>query len=234
MVRVRHVLRRQQGAAGVAVAAVALVHQFQSLAQRREDDRVLADVVAAANRVNADLVGRTLADDPLAAVDEVPALHFLNDLREPHRGAAGRVLLEPVVPFHDLRVEALALERFRREVHELEQQVDHEAHVRNEQHRSLVRGGFDFGFLFGAVPGGGDDNGDLPVRAHRQHGHCAGGRGEVDQAIDARAQRHVVADRHADLAGAGGFARVGPLERVGGGVDSRDEVQLRIVFRQRH
>src|SRR5262249_28292860 len=97
---------RLDGAAGVAVAGVRPVRQLQRLAQRAENNRVLADVVADADGVDADLVGRPLADQPLAAVAQVGLAHrLLHDAGEVQRRAAGRVLLEAVVPLQDLDVE---------------------------------------------------------------------------------------------------------------------------------
>ena len=164
--RLREELRRQQRPAGVAVAAVPLVDQLQRLAERAEDDRVLADVVADADGVDADLVRRPLADQPLAAVDELRLpMHLLDDLGELQGRAAGRVLLEAVVPLDDLDVEALALERLGRLPRQLEQHVDDQAHVRREQDRGLVRRGLDLGLLRRGVAGRGDDERDLPVDA---------------------------------------------------------------------
>ncbi len=49
----------------------------------------LADVVAAADRVQPDLVRLAFADIAFAPVDERPTLHLLNDFGEADRRAAG-------------------------------------------------------------------------------------------------------------------------------------------------
>src|SRR5262249_26534510 len=96
-------LRRQQRPPRVAVARLALVDQLQRLAERAEDDGVLAAVVADAERVHADLLPRPLAGQPLAPVPQLPlAQRLLHDPREAQRGPRRRVLLEPVVPLDDL------------------------------------------------------------------------------------------------------------------------------------
>src|SRR5438046_8767570 len=76
-------LGRLEGAADVAVAGVGAVGQLQRLAERAEDDRVLADVVADADGVDADLMCRAFADESLAAVTQFGLAHgVLDDLGE--------------------------------------------------------------------------------------------------------------------------------------------------------
>src|SRR5262245_54037904 len=116
---------------GITVATRALVHELQSLAERAEEDRVFADIVAGADSLNADLVVWPFADVPFAAVPDVLLTHRrLDDAGEVDRGPARRVLLEAVVPLDDLNVEALTLERLGRVPSELEEQVHDQTRVR--------------------------------------------------------------------------------------------------------
>jgi hypothetical protein len=76
-----------------------------------EDDGVVADDVAAPQGVDAHLAALALARDALAAVAHGgPAELALleDDLEEPRRRAAWRVLLHPVVHLHDLGVVVVA------------------------------------------------------------------------------------------------------------------------------
>ena len=77
------------------------VGELEPLALSAEVDRVLADHVAAAERLDADLPGGPLAEDAVAAEGEsargVAPERLRGDLAEPHGGAGRRVLLLLVV-----------------------------------------------------------------------------------------------------------------------------------------
>src|SRR2546427_12102418 len=87
-----------QRAARVRVAIVGLVHEPESLTQRAERHRVLADDVPGAEGVDADLLLRALAREPLPAVTghlaEIPPERPGDGPRHAQRGAARRVFLE--------------------------------------------------------------------------------------------------------------------------------------------
>src|SRR6266496_949452 len=111
----------------ISVARVTFMHQFHRLAERAEDDRVLADVVAGPDRVHADLASWPFANLALASMpDRKVSPDVLDDLCEVQRRAAGRILFEAMMPLDDLRIEAVLLKRFRRLPYELEQHVDDE------------------------------------------------------------------------------------------------------------
>jgi hypothetical protein len=79
------------------------MNQLQRFAQRAEHDGVRDDVVAGAQRVDADLLQRTLAQQALAAVTQLGlAHHFLHDPREVQRRATGYMLLEAMMPLDNL------------------------------------------------------------------------------------------------------------------------------------
>src|SRR5580704_13204693 len=61
-------LRGAKSAIGERLAARGFVRQFEALTVGGEDDGVVADDIAAANRVNADLRRSSFADKALAAV----------------------------------------------------------------------------------------------------------------------------------------------------------------------
>jgi hypothetical protein len=58
-----------QGAVGEGLAAVGAVDEFETLADAAENDRMIADDVASANREQRDFLLGALPDDPFAAVD---------------------------------------------------------------------------------------------------------------------------------------------------------------------
>ena len=81
--------------------------QLQGFAERAEEDGVLADVIADADGVDADFVGRPLADEPLAAMAQLRLAHRLLDhLREMQGSAAGCIGLEAMMALEDLDVKA--------------------------------------------------------------------------------------------------------------------------------
>ena len=56
---------------------------------------------------------------------------------ELQRGAAGRILLEAMMPLDDLDVEALVLERRGRLPDELEQDIDDQAQIRGDMRMAV-------------------------------------------------------------------------------------------------
>ena len=96
------------GARGVAVPAVPLVDSSERLANRRENDGVLADVVAAADRVNADLLRRAFATNPSRPWTKRPLPSRMISAK--CTAVPEEVLLEAVMTLDDLDVEPLAPE----------------------------------------------------------------------------------------------------------------------------
>ena len=93
---------------GVAVAVAGADGQFERLAENGEKDRVLAGIVAHADGMIADFVVRAFAGTARAAMDVLRLAHLGgDDLAELQRRAAGRVLLEAMVPFQNLHVGVL-------------------------------------------------------------------------------------------------------------------------------
>ena len=66
----RQKLRGIDGPPDEAIAIGRPVAEFERFAHHAEDDRMIARRIARANRVDADLVARALADLAVAAVDE--------------------------------------------------------------------------------------------------------------------------------------------------------------------
>src|SRR5512136_650783 len=101
----RDPLRGPDGAAGELLARRRAVGQLEPLSLAAEVDGVLADDVAAAQRLDPDLPGRPLAEDAVARVGErvlrVAPERLGRDLAEPHGGARGRVALLLVVELDD-------------------------------------------------------------------------------------------------------------------------------------
>ena len=60
------------------------------------------------------------------------------------------------------------------------------------------------------------------------------GAGEVDEAIDAKTGREVVADGDVEVADTGDRAGVLPLKGVGSGIDGGDNLKLRVVVGERN
>jgi D-amino-acid dehydrogenase len=225
----RQVLRRGQRPSCIAVPAVSFVDQFQRLAERREDDRVFAHVVPAADGVDADLAERPFADQPFTAVADGRLSHrLLHDPGEVSRGAGRRVLLVPVVPLDDLDIEPLVGERLGRQLGQLEQQVHHQAHARRIQHGRLVGRSGDLTLLVRLVPGGGDDDRQFPPDARLQDRQRPGRGREVDHHLRPGGQRQLGRHRHAEVRHAGQFAGVRSQLRVPRGIDRGDEFQRRV------
>src|SRR5690242_14452635 len=92
-------LRGGQRAVRVTIAVGGFDGDFERFAEQPEDDRVLARVVAAADRVIANLAVGPGTDSSLAAVTSGLLLHHArNELAKFKRGAAGSVFLVAVMP----------------------------------------------------------------------------------------------------------------------------------------
>lgn len=88
------------------------MRQLDPFPQSREDDGMIADHIAAAQRMHPKLGLRPLAGHSLASMPRVPLItssaRFERHLGQPPRRSARRVFLEPVVHFDDLDIESLA------------------------------------------------------------------------------------------------------------------------------
>src|SRR5512138_3755534 len=105
-------LRGAHGAAGELLAGGRPVRELQALALAAEEDGVLADDVAAAQRLDPDLPGRPLAEDAVPRVRErvlrIAAERLGRHLAEPDGRARRRVALLLVVHLDDLDVVVVA------------------------------------------------------------------------------------------------------------------------------
>ncbi len=100
-------LAAASAAVGVAVARLAADVDVDRFAHQAENDRVLANVIADADSVIADLGAGPFAGATVPAVDVLSLPHFLgDDAAELESCAAGGVLLHPVVPLDDLDIDA--------------------------------------------------------------------------------------------------------------------------------
>src|SRR6185295_10363781 len=100
------------GARGKRFPARRFVGELETLAPARKRHGMIADDIATANRVNADLRRRTLPRQTLATVRnilrviELPRL--AQDLRQFLRRAAGRIFLQTMMRLDNFQVEILA------------------------------------------------------------------------------------------------------------------------------
>jgi hypothetical protein len=158
------------------------------LAGAGEEDGVVADDVAAAQRREADAARAALA---VAVVDgaavERLALRGSDDLAHAQRRAARRVDLHAVMRLDDLDVEALG-ERARRDVDQLHDHVDADAHVRRHDDRDVLGMRRDLCLLGGVEAGRADDGGDAQLAAEGEVGQRSLRPREVDQHL-ARGER---------------------------------------------
>ena len=182
-------LRGSQSPAGKGFAAAGFVRQLHAFALRGVDDGVIADHIAAANRMDADLVVRAFADDSLASVPRVrvvrKASRFGQNLRELFRGAARGILLQPVMHLDDFEIERWA-EDFRRLFREPEKRVHADAVVRRKDHGDLRGGMIDRRELRIRVAGGPHDADFSVLHAAGEHEFQDVRAGEVDHRIAAR------------------------------------------------
>ena len=115
-----------------------------------------------------------------------------------------------------------------RVVHQLEQHIDNEAHVRGEQHRRVMRRGLDLFLLLVRVPGGGHHDGDLTLHAQGQQHVGPLGRAEVDHHVDARIDPQPRRHAHAAFPQARRLANIPTLSRVFGTLQGGADGQLRV------
>ena len=192
--------------------------QDDLLAFRREDDRVLAGDVAAAQGGKADLTARPGPDLALARLAgnciEADAATLGGSLAQHQRGAGGGIHLVAVVHLDDLDV-VVGIEGAGDLLGHQLQQVHAEAHVGGLHHHGLDRRRFDDRLLLRTETSGADHVDHLGLRGQR--GVAAGrrGAGEVDHRICLGEERHrVVAHRDAERAGANQLTEVAADGRV--------------------
>ena len=207
-----------------------LVHELESLTQRAERHRVLADDVPGAEGVDADLLLRALAREPLPAVHghlvEIAPERPGDDLRHAQRGAARRVFLEPVVGLGDLDV-VLVAERPGHGGEELERDVGGDGHVGRHDYCRPPRELADFRALGGGEAGRADHRPGTRLRDEPQVRERGIRDGELDQHAVARDQRGGVRlDRDAGLAHARELAGVAAERRMAGGLERSDQPEI--------
>src|SRR4029450_13739940 len=121
-----------EGAPRVIIPVVGAMGELEALAEGAEGHRVVAHHVTRAQREDADLLLGPLPGQPVAPVSrraaEVPPQRLRHHLRHPQRGAAGRVLLEPMVDLGDLHVE-LVTDHARHVAQHAEGDVHRHAHI---------------------------------------------------------------------------------------------------------
>ena len=127
--------RRAQAAVRIRLAAAGAVRDLDAFSGAGEQDRVVADDVAAADRRKADRPRPALAGVTFARVDrefrQRPPERAGDDLAHLQRGARWGIDLVAMVCLDDLDVVAL-IEHACRHFHQLEGRVDADAHVRRE------------------------------------------------------------------------------------------------------
>ena len=146
---------------------------------------------------------------------QIAAQRLRDDLRHVLRGAARRVLLEPVMHLGDLDV-VLVAQRLGHERQELERQRDGHRHVGRDHDRRATRERGDLLALGGGEAGGADHHRprvlEVRERAFRPR--------EIDQHIAARRLRRI--GTYAD------GARLRPGGRAAGNVERAAELELAI------
>src|SRR5260370_37476423 len=101
-------LSGEKSAAGVAIAGVGAMGQFQGFSECAKDDGMLADVVADADGMDADFARRSFANQSFAAVAQLALAHgLLHDASELESGAARRIFLESMMALENLHIKAL-------------------------------------------------------------------------------------------------------------------------------
>ena len=172
-----------------------------------EHHRMLADDVAGADGLEADgpAVARAGAAYPPVdrALGEVAAQRAGDDLAHAHRGPRRRIDLVTMVRLDDLDVHAVA-ERPRRDVEELEAEVDPDAHVRGVHDGDVAGRILQRPDLVRGQAGGADDHRAAPRPARPGVFDGRLRQGEVDADLGG-AQHPIqgILDPHPDLADAG-------------------------------
>src|SRR5688572_5256793 len=195
------------GARGEVIARGGSVDELEPLALADEHDRVLAGVVAAAQRLDADR-RRGPRTDLASALEHQSAglrspfrwssLAFsivfarlwlaatLGDrLGESQRGAAGRIALGRVVQLDDLRIERGA-EPLRRRAHQPDERVHRQREICRAHDRDPRTQCVERVRVGPREPGRTGDVGDACVGARARRRKRDGGRGEVDRDVALR------------------------------------------------
>ena len=189
-----------------------------------EDHVVLADIVAAAQRREADRARRPRPGDAVApAHRDLAELRAARRSRRPpqrQRGAGRRIDLVAVVHLHDLDVPVRAEPR-RDLLDETQQQVDPETGIGGPDDRDRARG-LAHGLFLGAVqPGRADHERFSEPRRERGVLGGGGGRGEFDRDVAAAQQRlGIVGGGDAEPADAGQLAEILAQRRAAGTRDA--------------
>ena len=171
-----------QRALGVGRAALRAHRDLDALAGAGEHHRVLADDVAAADRMEADLRRLPLAGNAFAAEDEILFVQSPgDDLAQLQRRAGRRVDLVAVVRLDDLDVVAVA-EDAGRDLGQLVGRVDADGEVRRHHDRDALRRLGDAALVLFGEAGGADHHRSCVLEVRER----ALGPGEVDQHVRLR------------------------------------------------
>ena len=194
-----------KGAVGESVSAAGFVGEFEAFSGSGEQDGVVADNIAAAQRVQADFTFGSGSDHSLAPVPQGLAQWEIaglgKDVHEGCGGAAGGVLFVMVMHFDNFEVEAVSQD-FRRFASEPKKGVDASGVVGSPNYGNFFGEGLDGGAVFFSVSGGADDDGF--GLGGRLFGNLLGGvrSAEVDDDVGGRNGR---SDFVANVHGAGDF-----------------------------
>ncbi len=206
------------------------MRELDAFAVAGEDDRVIADDIAAAqsretDRARLALAGNTVADIH-AVAGEVASERGRCRLAEHQRRARRRVDLVPVMHFDDLDIVVVA-EALRGNLDQLGEHRDADAHVRREYDGDLARAGFERAAVAFAQAGGADHRRDAGRGAGRDVRQRAFRPREIDEHVGrCDATRDVGVDLHAGRA-TETFAGVASDERAGGDVERTAKYQVR-------
>ena len=194
-----------------------MVAENHPLALAGEDDAVIADDRAAAQRGEADVALAARAGQAVAAarrmVFERNASRRGRRFAKQERCARGRVDLHPMMHLDDLDVE-IGPQRQRRAPGQRRKQVDAEAHVARPHNRGVARRRVDLVEIVGAEAGCADHVDDARLRGEPGELDARGGRGEIDDRVsfEQKPQR-VGDDRKAARRAARQHGRIGAKPR---------------------
>ena len=171
------------------------MREFKPFAERGKHDGVIANDVAAAQRMNAHLGLRAFAGDAVASVAqrilELHLAHVGEDFEQRGRGAAGRVFLEAMMHLDDFEIEAWA-EDFRGLAREPEERVHAGRVVRCPHDRDARFERRDLRLLLVAVARGADDERLAVLGTEPRDGQRGVVKAEVDHRVAAMNDRREV------------------------------------------
>ena len=222
--------RRAHRADGEGVARRRAVGDLDAVAVAEEEDGVVADDVAAAQGLDADLVGAAGADVAVARVAggrrQVAAGRLGERLSQVQRGPRGGVLLVPVVGLDDLHV-VVGAEGAGGVRHQPQHDVDADRVVRRVHHRDVQGRDVERGARVRAEPGRSDHQPDALGRRRRgdRFGHAR--RREVDPDVGRALRGQRAHDLHARPLVAGQHARVLAHRDVPGTLGGRRQHRAR-------